>query len=453
MEGMAQETIAGAAEQPQTHGAFHSSAEAAAQQAAAAAAEAPPGIDADMQEGADAEEEVPCEARNAAAAHLREWFTPEEAAGERKLKRRNSGEEPPDRPNTPSEPEASSWLHGAVGDALCAFGKYVETKLHRVGVHVMKMDERLGDTENMVSHLARDTADLADRLMETYQKQETNIETLEKGFDKWGQGYTETERIVFDCVQNSRTTDKKWRSSSRKSQPWSGRSQTTPRPPRSTRAQRGPTTSHPGMTGPPRIATKEERQAPQQHHAAPNVVKSVAGLGIENSLERWRHARLGNVGWDAPSDVLLNRATDILQELGVTESVVVSMAASVSRAGVGSSVEILFDTPGSLQAAKIKLRTKVVQIEDRRVWLDIQKSRAVLRPARLIHRAAELLQQVEAERIDAKDVEKNAGAKHIDIGGNRGFFSLRSELKATTWAQQRYSKDKLIALREYDEAD
>lgn len=435
-----------------------------------------------MQEGAEQHQEEPNEARSAAAQKLREWFEPEEGAG-RRLKRRNSGEEQPERLKTPWDPEASSWLHAALGDALGAFGKHVESKLHHVATHVQNIDARLTETEDMVGHLARDTADLADKLTAADSKQEKRIEVLEKGFDKLGQGYTESEPIVYECAQTTRATDKKVEELEKKmasmekhiaksneaatKQEGSAWSKYKPAvaaaPPQ--RAPWDPAAFDPWAGGPPgmpppqRGAAKEEcnvSHGSTHRHPQPQTfmgpMKSAADLEIENNPDRWRHARLGNVGWDMPSDVLLNRATDILRDLGVVDTVV-SMAASVSKAGVGSSVEILFDSPSSLQAAKFKLKTKVTQVEERRVWLDIKKSRSELRPARLIHRAAELLQQFEAERVDAKPIDKNAGAKHIDIGGNRAFFSLRSELKATAWAQQRYAEAQLTALREYAEAD
>lgn len=85
--------------------------------------------------------------------------------------------------------------------------------------------------------------------------------------------------------------------------------------------------------------------------------------------------------------------------------------------------------------------------------MDIKKSRAELRPARVIHRAAEIADQMEKQRVGPRDPEQNIGSKHIDVGGMRAFFTLKGELKATAWTTARYGEEQLAAIKEYAEAD
>ena len=57
------------------------------------------------------------------------------------------------------------------------------------------------------------------------------------------------------------------------------------------------------------------------------------------------------------------------------------------------------------------------------MWLDAKKERSELRPARLVHRAAECLEDVEASREDKAPIVQDLIGKVIKVGGSRVGFS------------------------------
>lgn len=83
----------------------------------------------------------------------------------------------------------------------------------------------------------------------------------------------------------------------------------------------------------------------------------------------------------------------------------------------------------------------------------MKKTRAELAPARAIHRCGEIVQDLEARRPDGQRVEKNAGSKVVCVGGNRAFFTLHGQMKATCWATKRYAPQEVESVLEYSAAD
>ena len=79
----------------------------------------------------------------------------------------------------------------------------------------------------------------------------------------------------------------------------------------------------------------------------------------------------------------------------------------------------------------------------RKVWLDARKERSETRPARLVHRAAEAVQEIEATRPLAGDVTKNMRAKFLLVDGVRMGQTLRGEWERSAAAKDRYGADAL----------
>lgn len=85
--------------------------------------------------------------------------------------------------------------------------------------------------------------------------------------------------------------------------------------------------------------------------------------------------------------------------------------------------------------------------------MDRKKSRQEIRPARIIHRAAEILENFEWDRPNAGRIGKHVGSKYISIDGIRMFYMLRGELMHTVHAALRYSKDELDQIRGFAQGD
>lgn len=120
-----------------------------------------------------------------------------------------------------------------------------------------------------------------------------------------------------------------------------------------------------------------------------------------------------------------------------------------------SSCEIIFRNEGDVLAAKTKVRSlhQQIQSELNHVWLDVRKSREELRPARLIHRATEILTEIEARSHHAKQVFKHIVSKCISVGDYKAFFTLKGPLKPSMSASMRYSETELSNICEYANSD
>ena len=134
-------------------------------------------------------------------------------------------------------------------------------------------------------------------------------------------------------------------------------------------------------------------------------------------LEQRTLARLGNLGWDTRSEELQRRGDELLVLAGVTAAEVIEKAPIVSRRGTGSSMQILFATPASLQRAKLGVRRAARQFEPgRTAWLDVQKSEVELRPSRVLQTLLLYLTDLEADRPQPKVLEKRLPARTICEG-------------------------------------
>jgi hypothetical protein len=151
---------------------------------------------------------------------------------------------------------------------------------------------------------------------------------------------------------------------------------------------------------------------PEQHSfTSPKPVLSLAPEAIPCSMRR--DALFGNLGWDTDAATLLQRAKDVLTEIGCLDTVD-SMKATFSRSP-GSSIDILFKAPEALTRAREMLSAlkKVYRTDelDKCVVLVIRKSREELRPNRLVHRAAEFLEEAIREHKNALDTK--TGTKDV----------------------------------------
>jgi len=157
--------------------------------------------------------------------------------------------------------------------------------------------------------------------------------------------------------------------------------------------------------------------------------KSSAGDWVaEIPYEQPPYARIGNLGWDAEPSVLLPRAKEVLEKCGIQPSDYKCLSAVREK---GSVVGLTFTSPARLQQAKreVAALNHTCAGMTKPVWLNVEKSRAELAPARLIHRATDMLTEVESTKPDPKAVEKILNGKQIKIDHKMIAWSFQGRLQ------------------------
>lgn len=138
--------------------------------------------------------------------------------------------------------------------------------------------------------------------------------------------------------------------------------------------------------------------------------------------ERRQLAILGSLGWDESLAELVRRAQECLQEAAVPRKSWSQMAPIAPANGRGSSVEIWFVVPESLQEARLAMRALGKSyIAGRTVWLDARRDRAESAPVRATHRLAEALQEG-----GAQNVTKDVSGRSIKVAGVRFAYRHRT---------------------------
>ena len=161
-------------------------------------------------------------------------------------------------------------------------------------------------------------------------------------------------------------------------------------------------------------------------------------------------ARIGNLGWNEKGDIIAQRAQQVLHEAGIQLTDFRSLTAVSVNAG--SSAELIFHAPAALTAARLAVKALNKSFVDNKfVWLDAKKERRELRPSRLVHRIADVLDDLEHSRPDTQPVEKILNGKFVKVAGQRAGFSYHGAWKWTHFATQRYTAEQLDMARAYAE--
>ena len=93
-------------------------------------------------------------------------------------------------------------------------------------------------------------------------------------------------------------------------------------------------------------------------------------------------------------------------------------------------------------------------MEDRTVWLDVKKSTAELRPARIVHRMAEIMEEIEAAEDPPLEVTKKLNGKYVEVGVKKRIGQVRNG--SWVWlpfAMTRYQPDQLEFAKAYAEEE
>ena len=144
---------------------------------------------------------------------------------------------------------------------------------------------------------------------------------------------------------------------------------------------------------------------------------------------------MGNLGWDSPKDLLTQRASQVLSDAGIQPSKYKNLVAMTGKDGKGSAAELCFETPADFINARPAIRELNISfIEERHVWMDAKKTRASIYPARIVHRMAEVLADIEATMTSPSKIVKFLKGKFINVGGQRVGHTMKGEWKWTARA-------------------
>ena len=168
-------------------------------------------------------------------------------------------------------------------------------------------------------------------------------------------------------------------------------------------------------------------------------------------------ARMGNLGWNDSKATVVKRAKEVLEKAGIKESDYVGLCASFREKG--SNAELCFNTPQLLQKAKFSIREleTAYRSDGAPAWLDVKKDKEEMRPARVVHRVTELIEEAESGRSDKLVVEKVMNGKKVLVGPQDSQhiagYSNKGVWMWTQWSRNRYSDEFLEMAKAYAEDD
>ena len=188
-------------------------------------------------------------------------------------------------------------------------------------------------------------------------------------------------------------------------------------------------------------ASSSKRQAAPPANANPDV-----------PYEQRTVAKIGNFVYDTPGNEMTSFAASKLAEIGFTADHYKHLHSPHEK---GSWLLLTFASPKLLQDARMAFQARSFTHNDRKIWLDAAKTRAELKPARIIHRAFTALSEEEKELDEPKELEKNLRGKQIKLkGGNTVLaYTLNSELKWTNAAKQRYGDEQCDVLQAWIQSE
>ena len=168
----------------------------------------------------------------------------------------------------------------------------------------------------------------------------------------------------------------------------------------------------------------------------PGLAAIGATAAHELPYESRTTAMLGGLGWDNKGCELLTEANRILSLAGVLSTSYEGLSAMVNRADEGSAAALVFHSAKELQKTKLLVRAaNATGLQGKLVWLDARKTRLEMKPARVIHRAAQMLSDFEGNRVQGGEllVNKNMAAKFLFNTNGRILYTLRGKV---LWAPE-----------------
>ena len=161
-------------------------------------------------------------------------------------------------------------------------------------------------------------------------------------------------------------------------------------------------------------------------------------------------AKIGGFVYDTLAQEMIDFAKAKLGEAGVAPDSFRHLHSPMDK---GSWLLLTFSSPELLQDARMAFRSHAFECNGRKIWLDAAKTKAELRPARLIHRAFTAVTEEEATQPVKMEVEKNMKGKQLKVGRDIAAFTLNGQLKWTSFAKNRYGSEKCEILRAWVESE
>ena len=151
-------------------------------------------------------------------------------------------------------------------------------------------------------------------------------------------------------------------------------------------------------------------------------------------------ATIGGFQWNTSGSELTRKAIDLLQTAGVSSEDYKHLHAARDP---GSTVILIFSSPSKLQEARIAVRCANYKDGQRFLWLDASKTCDELRPARLVHRAATALEDLESKFNvgDRQKIDKVMNGKQVKVGGIVMGYTHHGSWKWIKSAGDRYKNE------------
>ena len=158
-----------------------------------------------------------------------------------------------------------------------------------------------------------------------------------------------------------------------------------------------------------------------------------------------------NLGWDTDAEELETRCADLLIECGLRREDFSGVTST--RRDRGSACEVIFKTPSLLQQARLLVKNKRrVYHGNNKAWLDAKRTRSENKPSQMMHRAHEMLEQIENGKGTARiALYKDPKSKSIKAGDRIVGFSKGSSWQWCESATFRYSMEELDMAKSYAE--
>ena len=186
--------------------------------------------------------------------------------------------------------------------------------------------------------------------------------------------------------------------------------------------------------------------------SAPGSSNGAVPPAQDTPYEQRTHAVLGALGWDETADRLMQVAISTLDTAGINKETYSALTAIVSRNNEGSTVQMVFRSPGELSAAKLLVRSAQCKgWSGKLIWLDAKKSRSEMKPARLVHRITQVLQDFENAMPQPQVLEKNMMGKTVRSPAGQLGWSRSGTWIWTGLAKARYSAEQLDIAKSWAE--
>lgn len=153
--------------------------------------------------------------------------------------------------------------------------------------------------------------------------------------------------------------------------------------------------------------------------------------------------------WNTPANELERREKEVLSQCHAQESSYEWLAACVGRQQMGSAMQVLFKEQSTFWRARGAMRSLRKEFEpSRQCWPDRQKTMEELRPARLLHKAFDVISEFEKGQAQLEQLEKVMSFKVIKCAGTRVAYILHGDLRFTVAGVSKWTseeRDQILA--------